>query len=206
MNKRRVVYLLGAGATQAAVNIVSSAPKLLTRHITEKVFLKIKDQEAEELYPLANLILHDDTDIEQIITLLEGSYDPTSREMADSLRRLFREEIREQLGDLSSELRPNLYAALFDLYSVEEFEETLIGIISLNYDQIADLAFAKVFGGIYYVANTISEHSSLGIDPSLPAFVKPHGSFNWRNRFPIAVADEDTIDEMDVLWIPPGLG
>lgn len=203
---RRVVYLLGAGATQAAVDLVTTGPRVLTRHIAEQVFLKIRSEDAQELYPLANRISHDNTDIEQIITLLENSNEPTSRDMADSLRRLFRREIREQLGDFSSELEPNLYAALFDLYNVADFDETLAGVISLNYDQIADLAFAHVFGGIHYVASTVSQHSTLSIGGSLPAFVKLHGSFNWRNRFPISVADEGSIAEQDVLWLPPGLG
>lgn len=207
MAKKKIVYLFGAGATQAAVSVVDSSCQILTRDITQEIVLKIRNEEREGLFPLSNIMLDRGVDIEHLISLLDSSHSPKHMKMASDLRRLFWEEIRHRLGRHVTSLSPNLFAALFDMYNVNGFNEELAGVITLNYDQLAEIGFAEVFGGIHYLIQMNSNHSFLRIDPSLPAFIKLHGSFNWLNRYPITLIDEDkVVDEGDLLWIPPGLG
>lgn len=206
MAKKKVVYLLGAGATQAAVSVVDSTCQILTRDITQEIVLKIRHEKQESLLPLSNIMLDGDVDIEHLITLLDESHSPRHLKMASDLRQLFWKEIRNRLGRYTLKLTPNLYAALFDMHNVKGFNEELAGVITLNYDQIAEIGFSEVFGGIHYVIHTISDHSILRTDLSLPAFIKLHGSFNWLNQYPITLVDENKVDEGNLLWIPPGLG
>jgi len=207
MAKKKVVYLLGAGATQAAVRVVDSACQILARDITLEIFLKIKREQLDDLFPLSNILLDGDVDIEHLITLLDSSRTPKHKKIASSLRRLFWEEIRNRLGRYPEKLEPNLYAALFDMHTVNGFNEELAGVITLNYDQLAEIGFTEIFDGVHYVINAKSDHSLLRTNSTLPAFIKLHGSFNWLNRYPITLVDEDkVVDEADLLWIPPGLG
>ncbi len=40
----------------------------------------------------------------------------------------------------------------------------------------------------------------------VPPLIKIHGSFNWRNKYPVIMVDEARVTQEDALWIPPGMG
>ncbi len=108
--------------------------KVLMRDVSQAIFYRIRQDERVELYPVSNELSEESNlDVEHLITLLDSS--PYSRhlQMAEQLRQLFREEILHRLGPFSTQLTPNLYAVLFDLYQVKGFDEQLTGVISLNY-------------------------------------------------------------------------
>jgi hypothetical protein len=205
-SKQRIVYLFGAGATQAAVTRVDDACKILISDVSQAVLYRIRSEKKEDLYSVSNELLDVNMDVEHLITLLESSHYPRHSRMANELRQLFRSEVRKRLGKFSKKLSPNLYTALFDLYEIDGFNEELAGVISLNYDQIAELGFAQIYGGVDYVVDVVCQHSVIQQRKSIPPFIKLHGSFNWKHHYPIALVDEDDVDDDHVLWIPPGLG
>jgi len=207
MAKQKVVYLFGAGATQAAISKVDDTCNVLMPDISQAVLLKIRQKEIKDLYPISNELSEEtNMDVEHLITVLDSSPYPYHLSMAEHLRQLFRGEILERLRRVPSQIKPNLYAVLFDLYKTSGFAEELIGAITLNYDQIAEIGFASVYGGVNYVINAASKHSVLRGKKRVPPFIKIHGSFNWQNKYPVTMADEDRIKQEEALWIPPGMG
>jgi hypothetical protein len=100
---------------------------------------------------------------------------------------------------------PRLLAALLDMHQVEDLNETLLGVITLNYEDFLDRAMQQVKGGVDYSIKINNSHSYLKSQNAAAPLLKLHGSFNWKNEFPITLANDDKITSEDVLWIPPGV-
>ena len=83
--------------------------------------------------------------------------------------------------------------------------ETLCGIKSLNYEDMIERAAQSINGRVNYLLNFSKiKIKHFKIRKSGTIILKLHGSFNWRNEFPLSV--EDNIkEEEDILWIPPGV-
>jgi len=200
-----VVYLFGAGATQAAVSAIDEGCKVLIQDITQDVFLTIRKENLQDLLPLSNALLPEGIDIEHLISHLLATFNPLRARQADQLRGLFRASLLRRLRRFSSATVPTLFTALFNFHTLPRQPETLKGIISLNYDQLADIAFNQVFGGINYALRIDAQHSQIHSSEKAPPFIKLHGSFNWQDRTPIALVDEESVAADDAVWIPPGL-
>ena len=108
--------------------------------------------------------------IELLISLFE------SNRVSDShityLKNLVQKDIRKRLSN-SRKKQFYLHKALFELHSRIEERENLLGMISLNYDDVLDEAYQKLLGGSpnYCFTSETAEQKPL---------LKLHGSFNWK--------------------------
>ncbi len=206
----RVVYLLGAGATQGCIAHSGSRHNLVMSGLAEPIFDKLR-RVVEERYQdhsgitrLVNDVMVPESgfDIEQLITFLEDSPTLAYRNFSSDLRNVFSSVLIARLADVKQELGvvpSHLYAALVDMYNVEGFNETLGGFLTLNYDVLLEYA--------------IETHLELDVDygltidkASLPSrraitVLKLHGSLGWSREWPIRVE----LSHSPGVWIPPGL-
>lgn len=208
-SRPRVVYLLGAGASQASIEHVGSKRRILMGDLAQpladsiRALVQSKKKKYETLFTLINEIVHQDANIEHVITFLDESPSVIHRQFAEDLRKVFQNVLRNELDEIKSELgekRFSLYAALFDMYQVDKCPEELQAILTLNYDEYAEAAAQAIY----------ETPVDLGIayrDPHIPGggvkVLKLHGSFDWRDVWPIR--KHKTTGKSAPLWIPPGI-
>jgi len=207
--RSRVVYLLGAGATQGCVSFRGSDKKLVMPALAPKLAERMRelvysDPEFEK-YPgvkrLVNEVVDDTTDFEQLITFLEEAPSKTHRRFAAGLKNVFSTVLRSSLDAVRDELGPahsDLYAALIDMHEVPQNQEDLRGFLTLNYD--------------VFLEHAIESHHELAVDYGITVdpmdeagrsirLLKLHGSFGWSDQWPAA----STTNHIAGLWIPPGI-
>lgn len=206
--KKKVVYLLGAGATQADINIVNDSIRLTTKDIVDGIRIKIDetDLSQEVKDELKSELGEEDEyiDIEQLITLYESTGVSRHHKIATNLKSLFRQEVLQRLpkGHV-----PKLITALIDMHEIEDAEEKIVAILTLNYDSLAEYAVQQIRDGIDYVINfERCDDPGLSLKTLTIPILKLHGSFNWKNDVPLSIVEPDRIDDVeDVMWIPPGV-
>jgi len=77
--------------------------------------------------------------------------------------------------------------------------------MTLNYENLIERAARCMgFDVDYSLTFAESTSSSLGRQRKPVTILKLHGSFNWRNEFPLSIED-GLEDDADILWIPPGV-
>ena len=154
-SRKRVVYLIGAGASQGCVSRANSKYGILMTHLGQPLIKRLRTLIVEEfsgnaaLTDLANAVLTEETDFEHVITFLDNSPSRVHRQFADKMRTAFQDVLNERLNSIHEELGKDpidLYAALLDMYQIEGFPETLQGILTLNYDQYIETAVQQVIG------------------------------------------------------------
>ena len=206
LKKKKVLYLIGAGATHSEANLYDDSIKILTSDISEGIRQKIIKNKLKRLSTITNELMGDNVDIEQLITLYETSGIYKYSKIAKDLRKLFREEVLERIEKLPANFTPRLLSSLIDMYNVEDYDEELIGFLTLNYDDFIEAALQNIIGSLYYNVLIVNRHKKLKITNSSVPVLKLHGSFNWKNEFPIKLIMESKIKNSDnVLWIPPGV-
>jgi hypothetical protein len=203
--KKKVVYLLGTGATQAEISLIDDSIHILMKDIREGILRKIKDKKIKELDVVVNELTGENADVEHLITLYESTGTFNHNVIARKLKALFREQIQLRLGTLFSSKPPKLFSALIDMHEMPDLDEKIEGIFTLNYEDIAERAIQYVKGGIDYSIKVNNEQKLFKIDKLVFPILKLHGSFNWKNEFPISVNDTKVIEDEDVLWIAPGV-
>ena len=203
---KRVVYLLGAGASHASAKALGSSQGILMRDLTDEIARRVREHaerygSSSSVARLANEVIGEDTDVEQVITFLDESGSGEHQRFANDLRKIFEEVLRERLGAIRTELETvptGLYAALIDMYEVQGITESLRGILTLNYDVFLEHAIEKSLGfSVDYgisIDNRLEGHKSIRL-------LKLHGSFGWQNVWPIELSQDASIP----LWIPPGI-
>lgn len=211
VRRAKVVYLFGAGASQAAVaskgSSVGILMKDLTLDINDALHDLVKDDYEDDIavQHLVNEVIDADTDVEHVITFLEESGSRTHRHLAKRLREVFRSVLQERLNEINNDLElaaAELYATLIDLHQIPDFIEELSGILTLNYDgllesAICDLHEMHVDFGVRVTNPLQSERLSLKV-------LKLHGSFDWIDEWPIGRDESHDSDRMP-LWMPPGI-
>ena len=144
VTKKKVAYLLGAGATHAVLHDLSPTRGLLTSHIQDYLAaLPSVERLTDET--IWNELLQQQADIEHLISLLESQYDSRTTEQ---LRKLYRSAILELAKDIS-QVPPskNLYSVLFSLHDKldDQIGEALACFITLNYEDILERTVQTVF-------------------------------------------------------------
>lgn len=203
-NKNKVVYLFGAGASQGEFSYCGSPTRILMQDIVDGMSHRIESEHLEPLFDVNNELTIEGIDVEHLITLYEGSGTQKHTEIAKGLKKLFREEIQAKTSSLGESFSPTLFASLMELHSIPDFDEELVAILTINYEDLLERAMQNVKGGINYLMKVINRHSSYRLKEDSVPILKLHGSFNWKNEYPIVVVD-NIEDEEDVLWIPPGV-
>lgn len=207
MSKKRVVYLFGAGASQGEVSISNDNIKILTFDIAEGIHKRIENDKLKGLDDVRDELLSEDVDVEQLITLYESTGSVKHYAIARKLKNLFRIEVLERIGKLPQPYEPVLFSALIDMYEIKDFDEQIMGILTLNYDEFAENAVQRIKKNIDYGIDVVNKHSDYTYKngETIP-ILKLHGSFNWKNEFPISIVNHKKIKRTDdVLWIPPGV-
>jgi len=208
-SSKKIVYLLGAGATQAEVSLKDDTIRILMRDIRDGILKKIDRDNIVELKEVKNELANEFTDVEHLITLYESTGMPEHEVIAKKLKELFWKEIQERIKKLGDKYQPKLLTALIDIHEILGLNEKLAGLITLNYEDLLEKAVQTVKESIDYSIKINNAHSYIKLGPSAiqtPPVLKLHGSFNWKNEFPITLIDEYKITKPeDVLWIPPGV-
>lgn len=199
----KVAYLFGAGASQAELTQSGVLKSILMTSITYEISQKIREKNIEALTGVSNDLVSG-VDIEHVITLYEAPGTQEHSEIAKQLKKLFREEIQQRIRELGDSFPPTLFTALLDMYSVPGLGEELVLILTTNYDDLIEKAVQRVKGGINYLVKTISREGYYCVKEDSIPILKLHGSFNWKNEFPIII-DSQIEQEEDVIWIPPGV-
>ena len=203
---KRVVYLLGAGASQADISLKDETISILMSSIREGIVRRIDREKIGILEKVKNELVKEDLDVEHLITLYESTGISEHENIAKKLKSLFWKEIRDRISKLGPNYQPRLLAALIDMHEISELNERLHGILTLNYEGLIEKAIQLVRpGAINYGLTIISKVRSPKTGHPVP-LIKLHGSFNWKNEFPIALRSEGSIRSAEnVLWIPPGV-
>jgi len=204
-SEKRVVYLFGAGATQACVAHSGSNRSLLMAALRSPIAEKARESVGEHsgVRRLANEVLDDETDVEHLLTFLDESQSQAYRDFAEKLREAFSSVLRDGLLEVQSDASPNhsgLYAALIDMHEIPGIGERLKGFLTLNYDIFLEHAILErhnlsVDYGITIDGQALLERRALPV-------LKLHGSFGWAHSWPIRII---TLDSQDAFWIPPGI-
>jgi len=200
----KVAYLFGAGASQGELNQNGYFKSILMKDIVFDISRRIRDDEIAELYSVANELAEEGADDEHLITLHEASGTTKDNRIAHNLRKLFREEIQEKMNDLDESFFPTLFASLIDMQAVVGLDEELVVILTINYEDLVERAMQIAKDGINYSIKLDNKGSLYSINEDLIPLLKLHGSFNWKNEYPVAIVDNIEREE-DVLWIPPGV-
>lgn len=207
-DQRRVVYLLGAGATHGAVKYAGSDESLVMPGLIEDLLDRMRDVYIKNFHDhagvrhLVNDVVDANTDFEHLLTFLEDAPSLRYQEFATELKEVFSTVLRKALENVCRELgdrHSELYAALVDMHQVEGSDERLAGFLTLNYDSFLEHAIEKVLGGGSVNYGVRVQGTELGAE-AIPV-LKLHGSFGWRHTWPIESAAEISPG----LWIPPGI-
>jgi len=185
MVKKKIVYLFGAGATHA--EIVNSKEDfdetyldkygLLINSVSKRVMRKLKNDPwfSEKKDVFANP--SGSSNIELLISLFVNNMIPD--EHISKLKELVEKDIQAILTKYRKS-KFYLHKAFFELHQKIKAKENLLGIISLNYDDVIDIAYRTVYKKRpNYCFNTTQNPNNE------KALLKLHGSFNWKNVFPI---------------------
>ena len=181
---KNVVYLFGAGATHAELGLDSELEQkqqgLLISNVSDRVIEKAR-RDTEYLKDLEMVsAVSGSLNIELLISLIENSKIHRWQEKTRSLKDLIEKDIKGVLTP-SRTRTFHLHNGLLELHchpAMKEREE-VIGLISLNYDDVLDKAYKAVL--------RTPPNYCFSLDTSAPSSKNPpllklHGSFNWNNQ------------------------
>ncbi len=194
---KKIVYLFGAGATHA--ELITVLPALtyedkvqrklgllmsdVSARVIKKASLKpdfLKGVEFLEPQFLKGVELVSGTpgsqNIELLISLIENSKIHRWEQKTRMLKNLVENDIQTILTP-SRRSRFYLHKALVELHThpMVKSKEELLGLISLNYDNVLDEAYEEFYGNGNYCFSLERGAPSSDLVPLL----KLHGSFNW---------------------------
>jgi hypothetical protein len=181
--QERIVYLLGAGATTAEMalqkDLSNSARErekygLSVSDVSRRVIKKaIRDRKYVKGIEMVSSTTGS-LNIELLISLLENANTIiNSNYMTTRLRELVKQDIS---GLLTDNLLKTFYLhkALLELHKRTENKESLLGIISLNYDSVIDEAYKEIFQREPNCCFSAKECKDIPL-------LKLHGSFDWKD-------------------------
>jgi len=206
-NSKKVVYIVGAGATQGEALFKGGEPfNLLMRDNKKLGGEGIASRVLKKARLKKKLVIDSEVDIEKLISLLSTTGDKKDMGMADKLRDLYRKEIVNGLNKVDILNKPTLALCLLDMHRNALFDgkvESLSGIISLNHDNLFQIASQEIYNGLnlgfHFRSSDFSEKKGI------PLIIQLHGCFGWLNEHPIKVRklglDDNNSERL--LWIPP---
>ena len=208
--KDKIVYLFGAGASQAWVSYRNCPYGILMQDLNDPMDRAIRDfvtsrDDADRvlLDDLRNDLIDRNTDYEHIMTFLDESPSAIHRSFSAELRQQFETVLRNRFAEIETELanEPSaLYAMLLDMYNVKGCSEELHAILTINYDNYIEAAAAATGHSIDFGIDA-HDHAPASDQKKLK-LVKLHGSFYWNDTWPITYQNNAS---MTPLWIPPGI-
>lgn len=179
---RKIVYLFGAGATHAELaatdpNVDNKNRGLLISNVSRRVMdvAKLKPSYTKGIEPVAGAT--GAPNIELLISLLENSKVAQWSSRTALLKKLVEQDIKNILTKQRL-ARFYLHKSLLTLHEHDavKAQEELLGLISLNYDDVLDLAYQDV------IDTEPNYCFSVGQTAATLPLLKLHGSFNWRGK------------------------
>ena len=196
---KNIIYLFGAGATQAVIKDINSEKSLMTEDIRSEIHKKFRRTGIPD--QIWNALMSENYDIEQIISMLESTYNFS---LANKIREFYQKSLIGLVREFSENLpSKNLYSVLSDLHAnVKPFkeEEKLLCYITLNYEDLLEKSIKK------HLERKIDYN--FGLNNNLKDkfnIIKLHGSFSWENSRPIKIRKLTRKKNFERLWIPPGI-
>lgn len=181
---KKIVYLIGAGATHAELtnldqDLIPEKLGLLTANVSARVIKKAKRatrylKGLERVTPESGSL-----NIELLISLIESSKVYGWEYKTRYLKKLVKKDIKGILIAKRT-ARFCLHKALIEFHEDQatKANESLIGLISLNYDDVLDRAYEEYYGKPNYC---FSLEAGTKVSAKTP-LLKLHGSFNWTGR------------------------
>lgn len=175
----KIVYLFGAGATHAEILTLVDPPTdtflskngLLISDVSKRV-IKIAQNNSRFTEHVKQVTYREGpVNIELLISLFEANRIPNVDFKVNHLKELIRKDIVSILTD-EKKKKFYLHNALFELHTLTEEKEKLLGIISLNYDDILDTSYKKMLKTKPNYCHTSDGNKDVPL-------LKLHGSFNW---------------------------
>ncbi|SRR5258706_614862 len=205
---KQVVYLWGAGATQAEAQRLGAVISLLmqdTEHFGEGITTRILRRTGRRA--IASFGEGRGVDIEKLISLLAASGVDEHFRFAEKMRTNYFAELRASLTTAKVLDNPQLAMQLLQMHKNTKFQqevETLSGIITTNHDGLLQIASQNVFGSVNLGFRFSSEDFIQTASDSAPPILQLHGSFTWRFGMPIQVGRlRRGSTYADTVWIPP---
>lgn len=204
----KVVYLFGAGATQAEVSYDGPgnvSVLMLDTDLGEGISTGVIGRLGSE----GNAFKTDKgVDIEKLISLLTASGIDEHLELAAKMRRYYFEEVCARLNNAIRVNRPTLATALLEMHRNPKFQtevESLSGIITTNHDGLLQAAFMETFGAVDLGFPFSSTQLSAPNRTPTPPLLELHGSFTWSFGSPLEISmlSKTSLYSNDASWIPP---
>ena len=179
MPLEKIAYLIGAGATHAEIMNIEENPNetfirkngLKISDVSNRVMKRAQINSKFKKYVEEVTYRTGTVDIELLISLFESNQIPDVDYKVNYLKKLVEKDIRKILSP-EQKKKFYLHKALFELHELIKNKEFLTGVISLNYDDILDIAYKR----IRKCKPNYGLNSNKGKDIPL---LKLHGSFNW---------------------------
>ncbi|MCH7828533.1 hypothetical protein IH982_01525 [Patescibacteria group bacterium] len=176
---QNIVYLFGAGATHAEITnlfpnwftdgVKSRKESLLLKDVSLRICREAKLKPWFKKWKQTR----DFEDIELFISLIKDNR-VESDATVKGLQKLLEKDITSKLGEIRQR-RFYLHRAFFELHKKTDDKETLVAIISLNYDDVLDKSYERVFKE--------KPNYSLFSNPAGRRFIlKLHGGFTLKNK------------------------
>lgn len=194
---KKIVYLLGSGATHAVIREIDITKGLLTKDIQDYVGKTFSSRGIEQV--IWNELTQT-KDVEHLISVLDFQH---KRAVSEKLRSYYRSAIIALAASVSYRLPANLYTVLCDLHIHlgQELCEELVCFLTLNYEDILERSIKMHLEK--EVSYGFADESRRGNDRI--EVLKLHGSFTWKSTYPIEIGTMTSVKNSTSLWIPPGV-
>jgi hypothetical protein len=205
----QIVYLFGAGATQAEADHVGAATVNLLMRDNERLGNGISTAVLDRGGVAARPFRATDKgiDIEKLISLLGASTVKRHIELAERLRLLYFAEVRRRLIASRTIAEPRLATALLTMHNDLTLRriERLTGLLTTNHDGLLQIAAQSVYGAIDLGFPFVSADFAKAASRTIPPLLQLHGSFTWTFGLPISVTRlrQNSRYAADTVWIPP---
>lgn len=179
MQPTKIAYLFGAGATHAEILNLEDSPSdnfkdengLLISGVSKRVMRRAQSNPRFKKGVREVTYRSGPVNIELLISLFESNRIPDADVKVKYLKKWVQDDISRILSS-ERKRRFCLHRGLLELHWLIENRETLIGIISLNYDDVLDQAYTNIFRHKPNYCHTSSRGEGIPL-------LKLHGSFNW---------------------------
>ena len=205
---KQVVYLWGAGATQAEAQRLGATTSLLMRDVDpfgDGITTRVLKRMASKVRSAFGS--DKGVDIEKLISLLAASGIEEHSSWAEEMRRAYFTELKVSLSKAGVLDSPSLAIQVLEMHRDRKFREeaeALSGIITTNHDGLLQVASQHVFGKVNIGFNFFSASFSESLSNAVPPILQLHGSFAWQFGRPIKVGKlHKGAAYNDTVWIPP---
>lgn len=207
---KKVVYIVGAGATQAEADHKSGEPVNLLLYTMVKSNLPGIAQKALSKSQVGEkLDINGDVDIEKLMSLLSSTGAADNMKHVENLRKQYHKLLTDGMEEAGISSAPELAIGLMQFHKLKEIMkiESLKGFISLNHDNLLQVASQAVHKGINLGFKFLTEGQHFKQKLNAPLINQMHGAFNWRKELDISVINivEDRTYSDKMLWIPPSV-